>query len=104
MPYRTLGSDHIDLYYQHRLDPQIPIEENGVAVYIYMAEGDEYYGSAKARSAYENLHEAFENAGWSDADIDRVLRIEMPDNVSSTKKVFTTTMAAPMWSLTTRIT
>lgn len=46
-----------------------PIAENGVAVYIYMAEGDEYYGSAKARSAYENLHGAYEAAGWSDADI-----------------------------------
>ena len=57
-----------------------PIADNGVAVYIYMAEGDEYYGSAKARSAYDNLHEAYENAGWSGADIDRVLRIETPDN------------------------
>ena len=57
-----------------------PIAENGVAVYIYMAEGDEYYGSAKAHSAYENLHTAYEAAGWRDADIDRVLRIETPDN------------------------
>lgn len=57
-----------------------PIAENGVAVYIYMAEGDEYYGSAKARSAYENLHTAYEAAGWRDADIDRVLRIKTPDN------------------------
>ena len=57
-----------------------PIAENGVAVYIYMAEGDEYYGSAKARLAYENLHTAYEAAGWRDADIDRVLRIETPDN------------------------
>ena len=23
----TLGTDHIDLYYQHRLDPKVPIEE-----------------------------------------------------------------------------
>ena len=66
-----------------------PIAENGVAVYIYMAEGDEYYGSGKARSAYENFYKAYENAGWSDANIDRVLRIET---------------AAPMWSLTTRTT
>ncbi len=57
-----------------------PIAENGVAVYIYIADGDEYYGSAKARSAYEDLHAAYESAGWSDADIDRVLRIETPDN------------------------
>ncbi|MGO4417651.1 aldo/keto reductase, partial [Streptomyces sp. MCAF7] len=24
---RRLGVDHIDLYYQHRVDPQVPIEE-----------------------------------------------------------------------------
>ena len=40
----------------------------------------EVYGSAKARLAYENLHTAYEAAGWRDADIDRVLRIETPDN------------------------
>ena len=56
------------------------IAENGVAVYIYMAEGDEYYGSEKARSAYENLRAAYENAGWSEADIGAVLRLEIPDN------------------------
>lgn len=56
------------------------IAENGVAVYIYMAEGDKYYGSDKARSAYENLHAAYESAGWSDADIGRVLRLEIPNN------------------------
>ena len=67
------GASQWDGYYA-------PIAENGVAVYIYMAEGDEYYGSAKARSAYENLHDAYENVGWSDADIDQVLRIETPDN------------------------
>ena len=62
------------------------IAENGVAVYIYMAEGDEYYGSDKAHSAYENLHAAYENVGLSDADIDKVLRIETPDNAFSNEK------------------
>lgn len=57
-----------------------PVAKNGVAVFIYMAEGDEYYGSTKARSAYENLHAAYEAAGRNDADIDRVLRIETPGN------------------------
>lgn len=63
-----------------------PIAENSVAIYIYMADGDEYYGSAKARSAYENLHEAYENVGWSDTDIDKVLRIETPDNAFFNEK------------------
>ena len=63
-----------------------PIAENSVAIYIYMADGDEYYGSAKARSAYENLHDAYENAGWSDADIDQVLRIETPNNAFFNEK------------------
>ena len=57
-----------------------PIAENGVAVYIYMAEGDEYYGSGKARSAYENLRAAYQTAGWRDAEMDRVLRLEIPDD------------------------
>ena len=56
------------------------IAENGVAVYIYMAEGDEYYGSAKARSAYEGLYQAYRDAGWSDDDISSVLRPEIPGN------------------------
>ncbi len=62
------------------------IVENGVAVYIYMAQGDEYYGSDKARSAYENLHKAYESAGWRDVDIDQVLRIETPDNAFFNEK------------------
>ena len=57
-----------------------------MAIYIYMADGDEYYGSAKARSAYENLHDAYENADWSDADIDKVLRIETPGNAFFNEK------------------
>ena len=56
------------------------VAKGGVAVYIYMAEGDEYYGSEKARSAYENLRAAYESEGWSDADIARLLRLEIPDN------------------------
>lgn len=58
----------------------VPVAEKGTAVYIYMAQGDEYYGSEKARSAYEELHKAYEDAGYGDAEIDSLLRIEMPDN------------------------
>ena len=63
-----------------------PIAENGVAVYIYMAEGDEYYGSAKARSAYDELHAAYKNIGWSETEINDVLRLEIPENAFFNEK------------------
>ena len=62
------------------------VAENKVAVYIYMAESDEYYGSAKARSAYENLHIAYENVGYGDSEIDSLLRIETPDDAFFNEK------------------
>ena len=36
---RRLGIDHIDLYYQHRVDPNTPIEETAGAVSELIAEG-----------------------------------------------------------------
>lgn len=57
-----------------------PIAENGVAVYIFMAEHDEYYGSERAWSAYDSLHDAYEAAGWSDEQIDSILQIQTPDD------------------------
>jgi aryl-alcohol dehydrogenase-like predicted oxidoreductase len=36
---RRLGTDHIDLYYQHRVDPNTPIEETVGAVAELVAEG-----------------------------------------------------------------
>lgn len=57
-----------------------PVAENRVAVYIFMAENDEYYGSQKARDAYRNLHAAYERAGLTDSEIDQLLRLNIPDN------------------------
>ena len=57
-----------------------PVAENRVAVYIFMAENDEYYGSQKARDAYANLHAAFEKAGLTDSEIDQLLQLNIPDN------------------------
>lgn len=56
------------------------IAENGVAVYIFMAENDEYYGAQKARDAYGGLRKAYESEGWSEGQIDEVLQVEIPDN------------------------
>ncbi|MFC9501432.1 aldo/keto reductase [Streptomyces sp. NPDC056982] len=36
---QRLGTDHIDLYYQHRVDPNTPIEETAGAVAELIAEG-----------------------------------------------------------------
>lgn len=36
---QRLGTDHIDLYYQHRVDPSTPIEETAGAVAELIAEG-----------------------------------------------------------------
>src|SRR3954463_2519009 len=36
---RRLGTDYIDLYYQHRVDPSIPVEETAGAVAELVAEG-----------------------------------------------------------------
>lgn len=57
-----------------------PIAENGVAVYIYMAENDEYYGSQKARDAYAELYNAYRENGFFDEEIGKKLRLEIPDN------------------------
>ena len=57
-----------------------PIAQNDVAVYIFMAENDEYYGSAKARSAYEGLQRAWREKGYTDKQIGELLILEIPNN------------------------
>ena len=54
--------------------------ENRVAVYIFMAENDEYYGSQKARDAYAGRHAAYEGLGLSDSEINALLQLSIPDN------------------------
>lgn len=56
------------------------IAQNDVAVYIFMAENDEYYGSEKARSAYDNLQAAYREKGYTDEQISELLALEIPDN------------------------
>lgn len=55
-----------------------PVAENGVAVYIFMAEGDEYYGSQRAQEAYDGLRLAYQEAGWSEEETERVLQLQTP--------------------------
>ncbi len=49
---RRLGTDHIDLYYQHRMDPGTPIEETVGALAELIAEGKIlHYGLSEAAPA-----------------------------------------------------
>lgn len=49
---RRLGTDHIDLYYQHRVDPSVPIEETVGAMAELVAEGKvRYLGLSEAGAA-----------------------------------------------------
>ncbi|PJJ55345.1 aldo/keto reductase [Compostimonas suwonensis] len=47
-----LGTDHIDLYYQHRMDPDVPVEETVGALAELIAEGKiGHYGLSEAAPA-----------------------------------------------------
>jgi aryl-alcohol dehydrogenase-like predicted oxidoreductase len=49
---KRLGTDYIDLYYQHRVDPSIPIEETAGAVSELVAEGKvRHFGLSEASPA-----------------------------------------------------
>lgn len=56
------------------------VAENGVFVYIFMAENDEYYSSQKARDAYDGLREAYIKAGVSEDNMDDFIRLDIPDD------------------------
>ena len=56
------------------------LAEEQVAVYIFMAENDEYYGSQKARDAYDSLLQAYKDAEISQGRIDELLQLEIPNN------------------------
>jgi aryl-alcohol dehydrogenase-like predicted oxidoreductase len=54
---KRLGSDHIDLFYQHRVDPDVPIEDVAGAVKELIAEGKvTHFGMSEA--AVETIRRA----------------------------------------------
>lgn len=75
------------------------VAENRVAVYILMAENDEYYGSRRAHNAYAGLHAAYEGLGPSDSEINALLQLSIPDNAYFNARVFTAIMAEEVWCL-----
>ena len=56
-----------------------PVAEACVPVYFVVGEGDEYYGSEPLQEAYDSLHELYEQAGLSEAEIDQLLVLDIKD-------------------------
>lgn len=65
-----------------------PVAEERVAVYIFMAENDEYYGSQKARDAYNNLYVAYVELGLTEEQID-------PFMMEGVAPILTVSISAP---------
>lgn len=56
------------------------VADSKTAVYIFMAENDEYYGSQKAREAYDRLYEAYSKAGYTKEQIGTFLQVQIPED------------------------
>ena len=56
-----------------------PVVEARVPVYFVIGESDEYYGSGLSQEAYDSLHELYEQAGLSQAEIDQLLVLDIKD-------------------------
>lgn len=46
-------------------------------LYIVIGENDSYYGSTKAKDAYNNLHKLYENQGLSNEQIEQILVLDV---------------------------
>lgn len=56
-----------------------PVVEARVPVYFVIGESDEYYGSGPSQEAYDSLHELYEQAGLSQAEINQLLALDIKD-------------------------
>lgn len=56
--------------YQTLVDSRTP-------VYLVIGESDEYYGSAPTQQAYNTIHRLYEQAGLSEAEIDKLLVLDI---------------------------
>lgn len=56
-----------------------PAVEARVPVYFVIGESDEYYGYGPSQEAYDSLHELYEQAGLSQAEIDQLLVLDIKD-------------------------
>ena len=54
--------------------------ENQVPVYFVIGENDEYYGSESTKETYEEMRRAYENEGLTDAQIDKLLVLDVKEH------------------------
>ena len=70
-----------------------PIAENSVAIYIYMADGDEYYGSAKPARPTKISTKPMKTPVGAIPTSTKFCVSKHPTTPSSTKRAFITTTA-----------
>ena len=54
-----------------------PVTETKTPVYFVVGESDEYYGSEPFKEAYQTLHGLYKEKGLSDAEIDKLLVLDI---------------------------
>ena len=63
-----------------------PVVENRLPVYLAIGESDEYYSSEPTREAYEALRNLYLEQGLSEAEIDKLLVLDIKDSSYVTKR------------------
>lgn len=63
-----------------------PVVENRLPVYLAIGESDEYYSSEPTREAYEALRNLYLEQGLSEAEIDRLLVLDIKDSSYFTER------------------
>ena len=63
-----------------------PVVEKRLPVYLAIGEDDEYYGSEPTREAYEALQDRYLAQGLSEAEIDRLLVLDIKDGSYFTER------------------
>lgn len=75
------------LYCSSRWDGDYaPVVENPLPVYLTIGESDEYYSSEPAREAYKALRDLYLEQGLSEAEIDRLLVLDIKDSSYFTER------------------
>lgn len=63
-----------------------PVAKARLPVYFAIGENDEYYGAAPTRDAYETLYSLYEKQGLSQAEIDKLLVLDIKDHAYFTQR------------------